>query len=275
MTESSENKPPKWGRFTAPALSIAIHIMLVGLALIPWTPAPLLHPKLTETTVLLYMPSNLVLNLPKDAGKSGGGGGGGKHQLTPASLGRIPRAADKQLAPPDPEPPKNPKPELIVEATVVAPQLRQQLALLNIGDPNGVPGPPSSGPGDGDGIGNNGHGRGVGDDNGPGAGPGENGGNGGGPLHIGGNVSAPTIVFRVEPEYSEEARKARYEGTVLLEAIIKKDGRVDVLHLLRSLGFGLDQSAIQALKQWRFRPAMQDGKAVDAILNIEVSFNLR
>jgi protein TonB len=106
-------------------------------------------------------------------------------------------------------------------------------------------------------------------------GPSEKGGNGGGPLHIGGDVSAPTIVFRVEPEYSEEARKARYEGKVLLEAIIKKDGRVDVLHLLRSLGFGLDQNAIEALKQWRFRPAMQNGKAVDSILNIEVSFNLR
>src|SRR5207247_7080286 len=111
-------------------------------------------------TVLLYTPSNLILNLPKDAGKSGGGGGGGRHELTPASLGRLPRPADKQLVPPDPEPPKNSNPQLIVESTIVAPQLNlPQLTLLNIGDPNGVVGPVSSGPGDGSGIGpGNGHG---------------------------------------------------------------------------------------------------------------------
>jgi hypothetical protein len=164
MIKSSEQNQPKRGAFKAATLSIAIHIMLVGLALVPWTAAPLPRPRLAETTVLLYTPSNLVLNLPKDAGKSGGGGGGGKRQPTPASLGRLPRAADKQLAPPDPEPPKNPDPKLIVEATVVAPQLRQQLALLNIGDPNGVPGPPSSGPGANGGIGNKGEGREDGDD---------------------------------------------------------------------------------------------------------------
>jgi protein TonB len=269
---------PRWrtSLFAAPRLlSIGIHIMLVGLALVPWTSAPFPRPKVNETTILLYTPSNLVLTLPKDAGKSGGGGGGGRHQLTPASLGRLPRPADKQLVPPDPEAPKNPNPQLIVEQTIVAPQLNlPQLTLLNIGDPNGVVGPPSSGRGDGNGIGpGNGHGVGPGD--GPGAGPGKDGGSGDGPFQIGGNVSAPTVVFRVEPEYSEEARKARYEGTVLLEAVIKRDGRVDVVHLLRSLGFGLDQNAIQALKQWRFRPATQNGKAVYSILNVEVRFNLR
>src|SRR6185436_15901081 len=94
---------------------------------------------------------------------SQGGGGGGKHQPTPASRGVLPPAADKQLAPPDPEPPKNPDPTLIVVPTIVAPQLAslRPLDLLNIGDPNGIPGPPSSGPGTGGGIGN-GTGRGDG-----------------------------------------------------------------------------------------------------------------
>jgi TonB family protein len=249
--------------------------MLIGALLLPWSSAPLPRPQLNATTVLLYTPANLILNLPQNAGRSGGGGGGGKHQPEPASLGQLPRPADKQLVPPDPEPPKNPKPELIVEPTVVAPQFRlPQLTVLNLGDPNGVPGPPSSGIGTDGGIGGS-KGHGVGPGTGPGVGPGEDGGRGGGRRTIGGGVSAPTVVYRVEPEYSEEARKARYQGTVVLEAVVKRDGKVDVLRLVRSLGFGLDQNAIQALKQWRFRPATENGMPVDVTVNIEVNFSLR
>ena len=79
----------------------------------------------------------------------------------------------------------------------------------------------------------------------------------------------------MEPQYSEEARKARYQGTVILQAIVRKDGTVDILRVVRSLGFGLDEKAIQALKEWRFRPGMKNGLPVDVSLNIEVNFNLR
>src|SRR6185436_13217114 len=97
-----------------------------------------------------------------------GGGGGGMRRPTPASIGVLPRFADKQLVPPDPEPPKNPRPELIVEPTIVAPELAslRQVPLLNIGDPNGVMGPPSGGPGKNGGIGA-GEDGGVGDRTGP------------------------------------------------------------------------------------------------------------
>jgi TonB family protein len=149
-----------------------------------------------------------------------------------------------------------------------------QLSLLQIGDPLGAPGPPSSGPGTGGGIGN-GNGRGVGTGSGPGVGPGSGGGIGGGVFRVGGGVTAPTVMSRVEPQYSEEARKARYQGTVVLEAIVRKDGSIDILRIVRSLGFGLDENAIKALKQWRFRPGMKNGEAVDVALNIEVNFNLR
>jgi TonB family protein len=222
------------------------------------------------------MPSDLVLNLPQTDDKSGGGGGGGKKQLTPPSLGKLPRPSDKQFVPPDPEPPKNPDPTLIVEPTVVAPQLAQlpQVNLLNLGDPAGVVGPPSSGPGVGGGIGT-GSGRGVGEGKGPGVGPGEGGGFGGGVFRVGGGVTPPSVIQRIEPQYSEEARKARYQGTVVLEAIVRKDGTCDILRIVRSLGFGLDENAIQALKQWRFRPGMRNGVPVDVALNIEVNFNLR
>ncbi len=259
-------------------LSVLVHVGIVALAVVglPWITGPRKLPAVNETAVMVYTPTNLVLNLPPKDDSSGGGGGGGKRQPAPPSLGRLPRAADKQFVPPDPEPPKNPDPTLIVEPTVVAPQLAQlpTVSLLPLGDPLGVPGPPSSGPGVGGGIGT-GQGRGVGEGKGPGVGPGEGGGFGGGTFRVGGGVSAPTVVSRVEPQYSEEARKARYQGTVVLEAIVRKDGTCDILRVVRSLGFGLDENAMLALKQWRFKPGMRNGVAVDVSLNIEVNFNLR
>jgi len=256
-------------------VSIGVHVLIVTLALIPWATSGK-PPAATATNVMLVQSTPLILNLPKLNDTSGGGGGGGKHQLTPPSLGKLPRPADKQFVPPDPEPPKNPDPTLIVEPTVVAPQLAQlpSLNLLNIGDPQGIPGPPSSGSGSGGGIGN-GTGRGVGSGTGPGVGPGEGGGYGGGVFKVGGGVSAPSIIHKVDPQYSEEARKARYQGTVILEAIVQKDGSVQIVRVVRSLGFGLDEKAIEALRQWKFSPAKQNGIAVPVALNIEVNFNLR
>src|SRR5262245_887813 len=257
-------------------ISVLVHVLVVVLALIPWATSIPKSTPVTETAVIVYTPQNLVLPLTPDQEKSGGGGGGGRKTVTPPSLGRLPRPAEKQLVPPDPEPPKNPDPSWIVEPTVVATQLAQlpQIKLLNLGDPNGIPGPPSAGPGVGGGIGT-GQGRGVGEGKGPGVGPGEGGGNGGGPFRVGGGVTPPTVLSRVEPQYSEEARKARYQGTVVLEAIVKRDGTVDILRVVRSLGFGLHENAIQALKQWRFKPGMRNGIPVDVALNIEVNFNLR
>jgi hypothetical protein len=80
-------------------LSAAIHVGIVGLALIPWAASQKL-PLPTETSVLVYTPSNLILNLPAKDDVSGGGGGGGRKQLKPPSLGNPPRPAEKQLVPP-------------------------------------------------------------------------------------------------------------------------------------------------------------------------------
>jgi len=271
LMESNFRQPES---IAARLLSVGIHLALLALALIPWTPG-FPRPKVRETAIMLFTPNTTLFKPLMLPTHQQGGGGGGKRQLTPASRGDLPRGADKQLAPPDPEPPKNPDPTLIVEATIVAPQLTlRPLNLLNVGDPNGVVAPPSSGFGDGGGIGN-GKGRGVGNGEGPGAIDGSGGGCCEGTFQVGGGVSAPVVIRRIEPEYSEEARKARYQGTVMLQALVRKDGTVDVLNLVRSLGFGLDQNAIDALKQWRFRPAMMNGKPVDVRINVEVSFNLR
>jgi TonB family protein len=276
-TQLSQTQPWFNARSGTPRLlSVGIHGALLGLALIPWASRLPLRTAVKETRIVLTLPNDIVtppISLPD---RMQGGGGGGKHEPTPASRGVLPRAADKQFVPPDPEPPKNPNPSLVVEETIVAPQLAtlRPLNLLNIGDPNGIAGPPSSGPGTGGGIGDS-DGHGVGPGKGPGAGKGEGGGCCDGVFQVGGGVTSPTVLSRVEPEYSEDARKARFEGTVLLEAIIRKDGSIDTIRLLRKLGFGLDQSAIDALKQWRFHPGLKNGKPVDVTINIAVSFNLR
>jgi periplasmic protein TonB len=256
-------------------ISVGIHAALLTLALIPWTASLPISPKLNATSVVLYTPTELVskrLTLPA----SSGGGGGGKRQPTPASRGTLPRAAEKQLAPPTVELSKNPDPALMVEPTIVAPQLAmlRPLDLSKIGDPDGVIGPPSSGPGDGGGIGN-GNGRGDGGGDGPGGIKGTGGGCCEGAYHVRGGITPPVIEYRVDPEYSEEARKARYQGTVILEALFRRDGKIDVVQFVRRLGFGLDQNAIEALKKWRFRPGMKNGVPVDTIINVEVTFNIR
>ena len=90
-----------------------------------------------------------------------------------------------------------------------------------------------------------------------------------------GEVTPPTVLSRIEPVYSEAARKAILEGTVELSAIIRKDGSIEGVKVLRGLGLGLDESAVRALRNWRFRPGMKDGSPVDLRINIEVTFSLR
>ena len=253
-------------------LSVVVHAALVALALTPWA-KPLKQLPKGIINIALYAPNRLVF----PANDKPGGGGGGRHALGPPSLGKLPRAADKQLAPPDPEPPKNIDPTLVVEPSVVAPQLPAlpHLNLLNIGDPDGIAGPASGGPGTGYGIGP-GDGHGIGGDKGPGVGPGDDsGGYSNRRLRITGEISNPVLITQVLPEYSEEARKARYQGRVVLDTTILEDGSVQVVRVVRGIGFGLDEKAITAVLQWRFKPARKDGKPVPVALNVEVNFNLR
>jgi TonB family protein len=95
------------------------------------------------------------------------------------------------------------------------------------------------------------------------------------PLQIGGGIVHPTITSRVSPEYSEEARHARHEGSVILDAIVRSDGTVDVIRIVRELGYGLDEKAVEALGQWKFTPGNRNGEPVDVRLNVQVNFTLR
>jgi len=145
--------------------------------------------------------------------------------------------------------------------------------MTQYGDPLAKLGPASNGPGSGGGIGS-GSGGGVGSGKGGGFGPGEGGGVGGGVYKVGGGVTAPVVIFKKDPEYSEEARKAKYQGTVLLAIEVSPDGRATNIRVVRSLGLGLDEKAMEAVKQWKFKPGYRNGQPVTVAATIEVNFRL-
>jgi periplasmic protein TonB len=204
-----------------------------------------------------------------------GGGGGGKHAALPASQGALPKIARQQFVPPavvieNVEPILPMAPTIVFTAEVKMPPVD----ILALGDPHGKPGPPSDGPGVGGGIGD-GVGAGIGPGKGPGLGPGEGGDAGGGrPRSFTGVSTAPVILYQVEPEFSEDARKAKLQGVVMLSGEVDTNGRLRNIRVTRGLGLGLEEKAIEAVKQWRFRPGTRDGKPVVSAAAIEVNFHL-
>jgi protein TonB len=202
-----------------------------------------------------------------------GGGGGGDRSPTPVSKGNLPKLAKRQFVPPMVKPPDNPK--LVMEPTLII-QPDANIPKINspdLGDPLSKSGLASNGFGAGGGMGS-GRGGGVGPGSGPGFGPGSGGGMGGGAYRIGGGVSPPSIIYKVEPEYSEEARKAKFQGTVLLFVIVDEKGNPRDIKIIRPLGLGLDQKAVEAVEKWKFSPGKKDGKPVPVQAQIEVNFRL-
>jgi len=230
---------------------------------------PLVHDILVVPADLLPYHSTLK--------PGGGGGGGGVHADSPASRGALPRFAREQLVPPvvriD-----NTAPILPVEPTLIG-NAEIKPAVLDYkvwGDPDGVAGKPSGGPGDGGGIGG-GHGTGVGNGDGPGHGPGCCGGEGGGAEYLGGGMASltqPVVLTKVDPEYSEEARRVRLQGTVRLRIVIGTNGLAQNITISQGLGLGLDGRAIDAIKKWKFLPARHNGKPTAVVAYVDVNFRL-
>jgi periplasmic protein TonB len=254
--------------------STGMHVLLVGVIIavtLIGHKVVTAAPKPAETTILLdpdaltpYKPSKTMM---------GGGGGGGDRDVLQASKGKLPKLSNQQLAPPVVVV-RNEHPKLTVEPTLVVPQV--QLAnnnMPNLGDPTSHAVLPSNGTGAGGGIGS-GAGGGVGPGKGPGYGPGEGGGYGGGVFHVGGGVSPPRPIYQPDPEFSEEARKAKYQGTVTLNLIVDANGHPRNIQVASSLGMGLDEKAIEAVKTWRFEPGQKDGHPVATIISVEVDFHL-
>jgi TonB family protein len=121
-----------------------------------------------------------------------------------------------------------------------------------------------------------GNGTGIGSGTGGGLGPGEGGGTGGGAFRAGVNgVGMPTCYYRPDPQYSEEARKAKYAGTVLVDVLITLDGRVTNPVLIKSPGLGLDEKTIETVLKWKCKPALgPNGKPVPTRVNVEVTYRL-
>jgi len=226
-----------------------------------------------KQAIEIFAPVDISDYKPKPQKMQGGGGGGDRSPL-PASKGKLPKAALKQFTPPVVVP-QNLNPKLTMDPTIIAPPdvPLPQVAMNQYGDPLARLGPPSNGPGSGAGIGS-GSGGGVGAGKGAGVGSGEGGGFGGGVFKVGGGVTAPSLLYKVEPEYSEEARKAKYQGTVILYVEVDPSGHAVNPRVVRSLGLGLDEKAIDAVRKWKFKPGYKDGHPVTVAAQIEVNFRL-
>src|SRR6516225_5455436 len=199
--------------------------------------------------------------------RAGGGGGGGDRDKLAAPKGALPKLSKDQIVPPAIVV-RNDNPKLTATPSVVVPPEIKLPTVGQLGDPlSKVIGPPSNGTGYGGGIGS-GSGGGVGSGTGPGVGPGHGGGYGGGAYRVGGGVSAPKALYAPDPEYSEEARKAKYQGTVVLWLVVSADGKPQQIRVQRALGMGLDEKAVEAVRQWRFEPARKDGQAVPVMINV-------
>jgi TonB family protein len=204
-----------------------------------------------------------------------GGGGGGEHNKIEAEIGKTPKADLHPLAPVS-RPIENPA--LAVDpAVLVQPEIKlpDNPALQNFGvknSPNvtlasmGTGGPAGLGAGTGNGVGTG---------KGSGYGPGEGGNFGGGLYSIGGDVSKPIVISSVDPEFTDEARRAKYQGVVLVGLIVDAQGNPQNVHVVRAIGYGLDEKAVEAVKQYKFKPAIKQGKGpVPVQLSIYVNFRI-
>ena len=252
--------PYAGSEWKAGLMSVLINGGILGLLIIVGT-NKVVQEAIKEKVVLIA--PNLAVRkpppLPPQQQTSGGGGGG--MDKTPETKGKLPRVT-REFKMPVVQPKDNPK--LAMDASIVAPNL-PNVDMGNFGDPSGMLGAPSTGIGGGGGIGPG---------KGSGVGPGEGGGFGGGAYRIGGGVSAPIATYKPEPEYSEEARKAKYQGEVWLSVVVDEKGVPQQIKVTRKLGLGLDEKAIEAVSKWRFKPGLKDGKPVAVQATIAVSFHL-
>ena len=222
-----------------------------------------------------------------EPGPGGGGGGGGLRQPLPPP--RAERRGESRIS--SPVPPR--EEPVAVEPVEAPPEPLEREALPRIVAPlmamradgrdlRGLLDPPppattaaaSSGSGRDGGVGA-GNGRGVGSGAGAGVGPGSGGGAGGGPYRMGSGISPPAIRHEVKPVYTVDALRREIEGDVVLEVVVLANGAVGEIRIVRSLGYGLDETAVAAMRQWRFHPARRQGVTVDVVVEVAMEFRLR
>lgn len=279
------------------ATSSAVHgivaVMIAGMASMTAPQTQARVPDALQQTHMVFLVA---------PGPGGGGGGGGLKQPTPppqaetrgserlrspiamhrpaVQVAKARETPPPRIEPPPAVPPAEPPPPARTEAiqAVFAPVAP---AAPDSRDRAGLPWRPSPdleadshGSGAGGGIGS-GQGTGLGPGDGNGIGAGTGGGTGGGPYRPGTGISAPSILREIRPDYTDEGRRRGVEGDVVLEIVVRADGSVGSVKMLQGLGAGLDQRAIDAVRQWRFNPARRYGTPVDVIVEVAVEFKLR
>jgi periplasmic protein TonB len=267
-------------------LSSTIHVIALAAAVVVSSLGP--APRASTVETVDERPQNMRLVFVAVPGPGGGGGGGGLRQKaappkalrdghetlsSPLPPRRPPVPVEPAKAPPEPEPAPIAAETLpIVAAPVVTAPAdnRDRAGVLQQARTEAN----SRGPGQDGGVGT-GAGTGVGSGDGAGIGPGSGGGTGGGPFRPGSGITAPRLLKEVKGDYTEEARRSGIAGDVVLEIVVRRDGGVGDVRVLHGLGGGLNERAIQAVKQWRFTPATRQGAAVDVVVEVAMEFKLR
>lgn len=263
-------------------ISSATHALLIGGIVLATSG----HANSFDTMDVPTDPEPVRLVYLTTPGPGGGGGGGGRREPTPppraeregASVVSSPVPARELPAPiepaPAPEPPpvleSEPMPPVVAPVVAVEGDQQDRAGILEEARRR----PESHGPGEGGGAGD-GRGTGVGEGDGSGIGPGSGGGVGGGPFRPGSGILPPRLLREVKPDYTEAARRAGIEGDVVLEIVVRRDGSVGPMRVIRSLPHGLDRQAMAAVRQWRFEPATRLGSPVDVIVEVAVEFQQR
>jgi len=278
MSRSRSNSVPLVLSSTMHVTALAAVIAIATLGLAPRA-ATLSDERLDEPMRLVFLAT---------PGPGGGGGGGGLLQKTPPP--KAERQGVRKLSsplpartppppivpaptPPEPKPPPLNSEQLpaVVAPIITAPaDTRNRVGILDQTTADSD----SHGPGSGGGVGK-GTGTGIGEGNGAGIGPGSGGGTGGGPYRPGSGITPPRLLHEVKADYTEEARRRSLSGEVVLEIVVRRDGSVGDVKVLQGLGSGLNDRAVQAVRQWRFSPAERLGTPVDVVVEVSVEFRLR
>ena len=248
--DNFSKEKPLW---VALILAVLFHILLFLIAFPSF-----------EKTVLVPQQVTILRQLSQPAALAGGGNE--PQTAPPKPQPKIPKPKPKLVPIPDPTP-NAPEPIRKKKFEEVQRILEEIAPELNIGDIEAPMGPPARG------------GQGQGRSSSSGSGPlqGIGSGTGGGGIYtLGSGIINPEILVKTTPAYTDEAIKQRVQGVIIIQAIIRRNGRVDNFKILRGLGYGLEEKAIREIaNNWRFRPGSLNGEPVDVLATIEVQFNLR
>jgi len=216
----------------------------------------------TKGTLLAPTIEPPPLTLPR-ALTSSGSGSSGAHDIAQAGLGHPPRMDPVQIVPPPIQP--------VVPAQLpTPPTVNVQMAtnsMINLGITNAASTSVHVGVGKNGAVGDRDGTGGVGDHAGPGSGT--------GPYHAGtGGIHDPVLIHSVEAEFSDDARRHKFSGNVEVYLWVDESGNPSHIRVVRGAGMGLDENAVAAVRQYKFKPAMKDGKPVKVDMYIDVDFNI-